>query len=108
MKLRRSSARPVTMYDRKMACKAHVEYALAPMLEPRSRPIHTREDYTLWVERVCATVHAAANGWSDANDGCPVTLDDVRRCDQSASGHIDYQHKFALRVAEIAVYGRRL
>lgn len=58
-----------------------------------------------WIHSERMAVLNAANDWAVKHNGHTVSLDDVIRVESSASGHVDYASKFALHVAELAVYG---
>jgi hypothetical protein len=55
-----------------------------------------------WEDRERAAMANAADQWCDTHPGCRrVDIDDIRRIEHRAMGHIDYGSKLALYVAEL-------
>lgn len=56
---------------------------------------------TAEIDAVCV----AARDWAIDHGGYAPTLDEVRRIDRTAMGHIDWFSKLTLRVADLVVWG---
>lgn len=61
----------------------------------------TARNLTSELDAVCA----AARHWAIDHGGYAPTLDDVRRIDRTAMGHVDWFDKLTLRVADLVVWG---
>lgn len=71
------------------------------ILEALRAEMSKRADHDDWVERERLAVTIAANEWAQANGLQSITVDDVRRVETLAVGHVDYATKLALYVSEL-------
>lgn len=108
MSLRRARTKAVESdHDRMLRCKTYLErHVLDQILEADRRPLATGEDHEAWLERLIGAMTDATASWVARNGGHLVPIETVRDIDRYSSGHVDYASKFALRVAEHAVYGQ--
>lgn len=79
-----------------LACRDHVSAALGAEMAKR------RAAGDAWIDNERRAVVDAANAWVASHGvGCAVTVADVAAVEGRAVGHIDYQSKLCLYVAEI-------
>lgn len=89
-------------YERLVRCRNHLGDALRVQTAQRAKYKGVE-----WIEVELEAVTIAANGWATAHGLNTITIDDVRRIDQTAMGHVDWAYKLCLRVAELVCFGDR-
>lgn len=57
--------------------------------------------YSEWIEAERVVVWQVARRWAKENEIVPLSLKEIERAEDYASGHVDYGAKWAYRVAEM-------